>query len=154
MSANYDFDSGVDKVSIITKDFSYKLEIDNHRLVFSYSIDGVSWETPLISNKYLDESNELHIAISRKESTVYMFFDGIRDDNTLNIATDTIFSNAADLVVGGGYFGRMDEMRVSIELRWLTDFVIPTIPYSQAGYYTYQIDDIANWFVGTINVST
>ena len=136
----------LDQVStqtLMSKGISYQIQVDNHRVVFKYSTDGISWDGTLISDEYLSTSTRLHFALSRKDGTVYMFFDGRRDDNTLVIGTDVIFTNASDLTIGTNFLGRLDEIRVSNDLRWLIDFGIPTIPYSSTGYYTYQIDDEA-----------
>jgi hypothetical protein len=127
---------------LFEKGISYKVYVDiNSKLVFEYSVDGVSWEVIKLTSDTTLTSAETHVAIFRKADTVYMAFDGFIDGNTLDIGTDDIFPVADDLVIASDYEGSMDEIRVSTKYRWLTEFAIPTKAYSTAGYYTYSIDD-------------
>ena len=121
--------------------YSYSIELINHRIVFKYSTDGVTWAGTLTSNQYISSSTRFHLTVSRKDDTVYLFFDGDKDDNSLSIGIDVIFTNTDDLTIGTSFIGRMDEIRISNILRWINDFDIPVLPYSQDYYYTYQIDD-------------
>jgi len=134
----------LDQVStqiVLGKGFSYQIEIDSNRLVFKYSTDGLSWAGALTSNKFIALPTRLHVAVVRKADIIYLFFDGNRDDNTLTVGTDILFTTSDDLILGAGFIGRLDEVRVSKRLCWLIDFDIPVIPYSSQGYYTFQVDD-------------
>jgi len=71
-----------------------------------------------------------------------LFIDGILQSDTLSLLT--VFDNTNNLVIGNGFVGNMEEVRVSDTVfHHLSNFDIPETIYSVSGYYTYQIDDTA-----------
>ncbi len=126
---------------ILSKGVSYSVEILNNRLIFEYSVDGITWESPLVSDKFLDNSKSTHVVIARKGAEVFLFFDGVREANTLVVSTDIFHTNFDYLTIGQGYLGYLDEIRISNTLRWVVDFDTPSIPYSDPNYFSTQVDE-------------
>jgi len=129
---------------LLQKGMSYKLSIESGKVVFRYSTDGVGWSTTVLTSATTVVVNEtLHFSIIRKDTDLYMSFDGTKDTNSASISTDIIYTVVDDLVIGSDFLGRMDEIRVSSVYRWIFDYTIPDLPYSDANYIFFQYDDEA-----------
>lgn len=75
-----------------------------------------------------------HRAITKKDSTIYCFEDGKVTAEILASGTITMrdtfligFRKTSDQY--GGYFGYLDEFRISDIARWTSNFTPPTTPY-------------------------
>ena len=127
----------------IHKEYSYSFSTDGTNILFRYSTNGSSWAGTLTSTATITTGVEYHLAIVRDGTTVYLFIDGVMDDTTLTVGTSIFDDNANAVAIGTSLVGWMDEIRISSTRRWISNFNIPTSPYSFEYYYTFQYDDTA-----------
>ena len=65
----------------------------------------------LTSSGVISDDAWTHVAAVRNAQYVYIYIDGVQDENSLHF-TPTIASNTEDLAVGGGLVGLIDEVRI------------------------------------------
>ena len=98
---------------------SWLFSSNGTKLYFSYSTNGTSTTGTLTSSADLTLNVWQHVAVERVGTTVYLYINGTKDSNTLNISTNTIYNSSADVSIGLNpgateYFeGYIDELRVT-----------------------------------------
>jgi len=126
---------------LFEKSNSWKLEIVAGYPKFSYSTDGATWTDSLTSDNAITVAKFWHVAVIRKDDAIIIFVDGNRQVTEYNCGSDVIFDNANSLVMGSGFIGNMDELRVSLDYRYISDFDVPTTEFSSGSYRFQQWDD-------------
>lgn len=128
--------------SILEKANSYKVELNNDKVVFSASSDGVTYDNVLISVLTVTTNTTYHVEVSRSNGVFSLSINGKRDVPTVSLAA--VFDNSSPLVIGGNYEGSIGEIRFTRNnTHHYDDFVPPTMPYSYKNFYEYQINDEA-----------
>lgn len=128
---------------IMEKATNWKIDILNERLVFSYSTDGLTYTDTFTSSSLISSNTEYHVAFIQINNIMHLFLNGVLDEVGTLMASPIDTSSTADLVLGGGLRGWMDQIRISDEYMWHADFTPPLEEYSTVGYYTTHVDDLA-----------
>jgi hypothetical protein len=127
---------------ILEKANSYKVELNNDKVVFSASSNGVTYDTVLTSVLTVTTNTTYHVEVSRSSGVFSLSINGKRDVPTVSLAA--VFDNSSPLVIGGNYEGNIGEIRFTRNnVHHYDDFVPPTMPYSYKSFYEYHINDSA-----------